>query len=547
MVFMYIETDFLVIGSGIGGLSFARKAAAAGSVAVVTKKDAYESSTRYAQGGIASVLDEKDSFESHIKDTMEAGSWICHRDVVEMVVRQGPERIRELIKLGVKFTRREGNDLEYDLTREGGHSQRRIIHAQDLTGAEVERGLIENCRRNKAITIYENHSAVDLITTDKLKSRRRLKRRCLGAYVLENKTGEVHTFQAKAVVLATGGVGKVYLYTSNPDVATGDGVAMAFRAGCQVANMEFIQFHPTCLFHPHAKSFLVSESLRGEGALLRRMDGEKFMRKYHPKAELAPRDVVARAIDHEMKVRGDDYVLLDISHRKSAYLKKRFPNIYKTCLKYGIDITSRPIPVVPAAHYSCGGVQVDKNGAAAIPGLYIIGETACTGLHGANRLASNSLLEALVYAHNAAQHVKYELKTPSISLPIPEWDIGHAVDSEEAVVVSHNWDEIRRCMWNYVGIVRTNKRLERALRRIRLVRQEIREYYWDFLLTSDLVELRNLSLVGELIVRSAIKRKESRGLHCNLDYRQSEETWQRDTVLTRQEVPLPDTRKSPRL
>ncbi|MFO8056148.1 MAG: L-aspartate oxidase, partial [bacterium] len=527
---MYIETDFLVIGSGVGGLNFARKAAAAGSVAMVTKKDAYESSTRYAQGGIASVLDDKDSFESHIRDTLEAGAGICHQDVVDMVVRQGPERIRELIKLGVRFTRREGNDEEYDLTREGGHSQRRIIHAQDLTGAEVERALLESCRRNKAITFYENHTAVDLITTEKLRTKRRLKKRCLGAYVLDNKTGAVHTFRAKAVILATGGVGKVYLYTSNPDVATGDGVAMAFRAGCEVSNMEFIQFHPTCLFHPHAKSFLISESLRGEGALLRRLDGEKFMRKYNPKAELAPRDVVARAIDHEMKVRGDDYVLLDISHRKSSYIKKRFPNIYKTCLKYGIDITSEPIPVVPAAHYSCGGVRVNKDGAAALAGLYVIGESACTGLHGANRLASNSLLEALVYSHKVAQHVKNELKVPGISLPIPEWDIGHAVDSEEAVVVSHNWDEIRQSMWNYVGIVRTNKRLERALRRIRLIRQEIREYYWDFLLTSDLVELRNLSLVAEIIVRSAIERKESRGLHCNLDYRQSEDKWRRDTV-----------------
>jgi len=528
---MLIEPDFLVIGSGVAGLTCALRASEVGTVAVVTKREAAEGSTRYAQGGIASVLSESDSFESHIQDTHTAGAGLCHLDTVDMVVRSGPERIRELIKTGARFTRRERNQNEYHLTREGGHSARRIIHAEDLTGAEVERALLEACRSRKSITFYEHHTAIDLITTAALETKKNLPPRCLGAYVLDNKSGKVHTFSARTVTLATGGLGKVYLYTSNPDIATGDGIAMAYRAGCPVANMEFIQFHPTCLYHPQAKSFLITEAMRGEGAKLLRIDGKRFMPDYHQLAELAPRDIVARAIDNEMKVRGDDYVLLDITHKPAAFIKKRFPNIYRTCKEFGLNITREPIPVVPAAHYLCGGVQTDLDGATALPGLYAIGETACTGLHGANRLASNSLLEALVYGYRAVSHAAEEMKKPRGKLSVPEWDPGHATDSDEAVVVSHNWDEIRRAMWNYVGIVRTNKRLSRALSRIQLIQEEIRQYYWDFHLTSDLIELRNIALVAELIIRSAIYRQESRGLHFNLDYPKTSEAWQRDTVL----------------
>ncbi len=527
---MSVKCDFLVIGSGVAGMFFALKARESGSVVIVTKRDRRESSTHYAQGGIASVIDVKDSFDSHIQDTLEAGAGLCKQDIVEMVVTSGPERIQELIQLGVKFTRRGRNG--YDLAREGGHSQRRILHAKDLTGQEIERALIAACDSKRNIKFLEHHIAVDLITTEKL-GRRGDGHACLGAYVLDTRTGEVKTFSARVVVLATGGGGKAYLYTSNPDVATGDGVAMGYRAGCEVANMEFVQFHPTCLYHPQAKSFLISEALRGEGARLRLVEGSYFMRRYSPKAELAPRDTVARAIDHEMKFRGDDHVLLDISHRSSNFIRRRFPNIYRTCRSFGFDMTRQAIPVVPAAHYMCGGVRTDRDGVTRIKGLYVIGESACTGLHGANRLASNSLLEALVFAHNAAVKAGKEVKGPSPRIAIPSWDIGRAVDSDESVVVSHNWDELRRTMWNYVGIVRTNKRLDRALRRIRLIQEEIAEYYWDFIITSDLVELRNIATLAGLIIESAIARKESRGLHYNLDYRQEEHKFHSDTVLVR--------------
>ena len=528
---MEIETDFLVIGSGIAGLSFALKAAEAGRVAVVTKREAKESATQYAQGGIASVLDAKDSFEEHVRDTLEAGAGLCHPEVVKLVVESGPERIQELIQLGVRFTRRAGRAEQFDLGREGGHSQRRIVHAEDLTGREVERALLRRCERHPRIKLFEHHMAVDLLTTDKVKGWRKA-RRCLGAYVLDMRSGQVKTFSAKVTVLASGGVGKVYLYTSNPDVATGDGVAMASRAGCTIANMEFIQFHPTCLYHPEAKSFLISEAVRGEGAVLRLKDGSPFMRNYHAQAELAPRDVVARAIDHEMKVRGDDHVLLDISHRSARFIRQRFPNIFRTCKEFGFDMSKQPLPVVPAAHYLCGGVLTDPDGATDLAGLYAIGETAATGLHGANRLASNSLLEALVFAHRASLKSRKELRKAEARRPeLPAWDVGRAKDSDESVVVSHNWDEIRRTMWNYVGIVRTDKRLQRAKRRIQMIQEEIGQYYWDFLVTGDLLELRNLATLAGLIVESAIARKESRGLHFNLDYPQASDAWKHDTLL----------------
>ena len=527
---MEIETDFLVIGSGIAGLSFALKAAEAGRVLVVTKRERKESATLYAQGGIASVLDKKDSFDEHVQDTLEAGAGLCHPEVVKLVVEGGPERIQELIGLGVRFTRRAGRQKEFDLGREGGHSRRRIVHAEDLTGREVERALLRACERNSRISFLEHHMAVDLITTEKVPGRRKA-RRCLGAYVLDLKSGLVKTVSAQVTLLATGGVGKVYLYTSNPDIATGDGAAMASRAGCTIANMEFIQFHPTCLYHPEAKSFLISEAVRGEGAVLKLKDGSPFMRNYHAQAELAPRDVVARAIDHEMKVRGDDHVLLDISHRSARFIRKRFPNIYQTCKQFGFDMSRQPLPVVPAAHYLCGGVLTDLFGATDLPGLYAIGETAATGLHGANRLASNSLLEALVFAHRASQRARKELRKAEARPALPAWDVGRAKDSDESVVVSHNWDEIRRTMWNYVGIVRTDKRLQRAKRRIAMIQEEIAQYYWDFLVTGDLLELRNLALVAGLIVQAAIARKESRGLHFNLDYPQPSDAWKRDTLI----------------
>ena len=527
---MSVECDILVIGSGIAGLSFALQAADSFSVAIVTKRDVSESATKFAQGGIASVISPDDSFDSHVEDTLTAGAGICHEDVVRMVVEEGPRTIHNLIEWGVNFTTRGG---DFDLTREGGHSARRILHADDITGREIERALVEAVKGHPNVKVYENHIAVDLITTTKLDRRRFDENRCLGAYVLDISSGEVVTFTSRITLLATGGAGKVYLYTSNPDVASGDGVAMAYRAGAAIANMEFMQFHPTTLYHPMAKSFLISEAVRGEGAILRRRDGTAFMGKYHALKELAPRDIVARAIDHEMKTGGDDCVFLDITHKGPDFVRGRFPNIYQTCLGFGLDMTKEWLPVVPAAHYLCGGVAVNEDGETGISGLYAIGETAFTGLHGANRLASNSLLEGAVYAgrayHNAAELCASLRKERRA---VPEWDPGTATNSDEMVVVSQNWDEIRRTMWNYVGIVRSDRRLERAMRRIRLIRDEIEEYYWNFIITSDLIELRNLSTVAELIVFCAMQRKESRGLHYNIDYPEHDEfNWKKDTVI----------------
>ena len=527
---MVIESEVLVIGGGVGGLTFALKAAEYTKVTVIMKGGKFDSNTAHAQGGIAAVLSPQDTYDSHIRDTLVAGDGLCRKKAVELVVKHGPERVKELMEWGVPFDRHNG---ELELGREGGHSMRRVAHATDFTGFEVQKVLVEKAENNKNIEIHENRMAIDLITTKKMKLKG--KNRVLGAYVFNKETGDVDVYSAKTVVLATGGSGKVYLYTSNPDVATGDGVAMAYRAGADICNMEFTQFHPTCLYNPEAKNFLISEAVRGEGAILLNLRGERFMEKVHPMKELAPRDVVARAIDHEMKKWGDDYVYLDISFKDADFIKKRFPNIYANLLKYGIDMTKEPIPVVPAAHYQCGGIKVDLKGETSIHNLFAVGEVSCTGLHGANRLASNSLLEALVFADIIAKELegrinKLDRKTSAI---IP-WETGFAVDSDEMVVVTHNWDEIRRLMWNYVGIVRSTKRLERARRRIDLLQEEIREYYWNFLPTPDLLELRNIATVAELIIKSALMRQESRGTHYTIDYPYKDNVnWKHDTILRR--------------
>jgi L-aspartate oxidase len=535
---MEVQSDYLVIGSGIAGLSLALKAASIGSVIIVTKKEKMDATTNYAQGGIASVLDPLDSFDSHIIDTMESGAGLCNEEVVRRVVTNGPDMIRELISLGVNFSHDEAMADKLDLTQEGGHSRRRIVHTKDLTGQEVERILLHNVEKNDNIQIYENHMVIDLIATSKFLKRglstNETEETCWGAYVLDITTGEVKTFLARITVLASGGAGKVYLYTSNPDIATGDGVAIGYRAGAKISNMEFVQFHPTCIYHPLEKNFLISESVRGEGGRLIDKKGTHFMERYHPSGDLATRDIVARSIDAELKKSGDECVYLDISDRDPDFIKRRFPNIYKRCLELSIDITKEPIPVVPAAHYMCGGVLTDTYGRTTIHNLYAIGEVACTGLHGANRLASNSLIEALVFAkfafEDSARMItqKGDLAFP----PVPLWDTSSATDSDESVVVSHNWDEVRRLMWNYVGIVRTNKRLTRAMRRIEVIQQEIKDYYWDFIITRDLLELRNLATVAELIISSATMRKESRGLHYNLDYpERDDKNWRHDTVI----------------
>ena len=526
-------SDFLVIGGGIAGLIFAIKASAIGSVTVLTKAASDEANTAYAQGGIASVWSVDDSFESHVEDTLRAGAGLCNRAAVETIVRDGPEAVRELISLGTNFTRiEEGGEDEYDLGREGGHSHRRVLHAQDLTGREIMRALGEAAKARPNIRVLENHVAVNLLIE---RGPGYQPRACWGVYALDKANMSVHKVVARATLLATGGAGKVYLYTTNPDIASGDGVAMAYRAGAPIANMEFYQFHPTCLYHPMAKSFLISEALRGEGAILRLPDGTPFMKRYHADAELAPRDVVARAIDSEMKRLGLDCVYLDISHHQASYIRERFPNIYKRCLAYGFDLTAGPIPVVPAAHYMCGGVVTDLMARTAIPRLYAAGEVAMTGLHGANRLASNSLLEAAVMGRRAFTALHEQLAHDEGSAPaFPEWDPGDAIKSEQRVLITHSWEEIRRLMWNYVGIVRSDRRLERALRRILMLKEEIHSYYWDHLIDSDLIELRNLVTVAELVVRCAMTRKESRGLNYNLDHPDVDDTHPpRDSVIIR--------------
>ena len=528
-----MQADFLVIGSGIAGLTFALRAAAHGSVVVLTKDRMPESATEYAQGGIASVWSPEDSFEQHSGDTMGAGAGLCHGDIVDLVVREGPERVRELIGLGAEFSRRgDGFEDEYDLGREGGHTKRRVLHASDATGREIMRTLVEAVHTHPNIVVFERHMSIDLLIDAKF-DRRIAAPSCWGAYALDLDSGTVKTFQSRATLLATGGAGKVYLYTSNPDVATGDGIAMAYRAGVPVANMEFVQFHPTCLFHPQAKSFLVSEALRGEGARLLTPDGTPFMARYDERGELAPRDIVARAIDHQMKVHGYEHVLLDISHQPADFVRERFPFIHESCLRFGFDLTREPIPVVPAAHYFCGGAVTDRDGATPVRRLFAAGEVTMTGLHGANRLASNSLLEGLVFGHRAAAAAATLLAGDDGLAPaLPDWNPGRAVDSDESVVVTQNWDEVRRMMWNYVGIVRSNRRLTRAYNRIRTLREEIQGYYWDFLVTGDLIELRNIAEVAELIIRSAIARRESRGLHYTINYPERDDArWGRDTVI----------------
>ncbi len=531
--------DFIIIGSGVAGLTFALKAAEHGSVAIITKRASADTNTAWAQGGVACVWSDEDSFELHVQDTLKAGAGLCDEAAVRTIVGEGPARIRELIDLGVPFDEREDTDgsgtHELDLTREGGHSRRRVLHSRDTTGREIENSLLRAVAASGNIAVLERHMAVDLITSAKLGFA--TENRCLGAYVLNEDTGEVETFRSLRTILATGGCGKVYLYTTNPNVATGDGVAMAWRAGATISDMEFVQFHPTCLFHPDARSFLISEAVRGEGGILKNAKGEPFMDKYHALASLAPRDIVARAIDAEMKKSGEKCVYLDITHQPPEFVRNHFPNIYETCLGYGIDITKQPIPVVPAAHYQCGGVRTDLDGATNIAGLYAIGEVACTGLHGANRLASNSLLEGLVLAHRASEAClrREPFKGKSFqAYDLPEWTSGTAHDIDELVVIYHNWDEIRRLMWDYVGIVRTDKRLQRAAGRLRNLQAEIQDFYWNFKVTTDLLELRNLATVAALIVDCALGRKESRGLHYTLDHPATDEVHgPRDTLMRR--------------
>jgi L-aspartate oxidase len=538
---MQNTTDFLIIGSGISGLSFALKAASLGKVIIVTKKDRVDTATNLAQGGIAAVLSDEDSYDLHIQDTLRSGGGLCKEDIVRMVVKNGPDRVRELIELGVHFKANAQDPRALDLGKEGGHSARRIAHALDLTGREIESALLYNVALHPNITVFENHLAVDLLVASKTDEGRQEGRhgpdRCMGAYVLDRETNTIETCRSKVTVLCSGGTGKVYLYTTNPDIATGDGIAMAFRAGARVANLEFVQFHPTCLYHPKAKNFLISEAVRGEGGRLVDERGVHFMEKYDSRGDLATRDAVARAIDTEMKVSGDDCVYLDISFKSPEFIKNRFPTIYTTCLSYGIDMTKEPVPVVPAAHYMCGGVVSDNMGRTTIENLYALGETACTGLHGANRLASNSLLEAVVFAHQAFLQCQadWQQLAHQKMVEVSSWRAGVAENLKEGVLISHNWDQIRRLMWNYVGIVRSEQRLLLVQKRLAPILKEISQHFQDYLLTPDLVELRNLALVAELIVLSALQRKESRGLHCMAEYPQTDDAdWRHDTELFRQ-------------
>lgn len=529
------EFDFLVVGSGIAGLSFALQAAKHGRVAVLAKEYLEDSNTAWAQGGISCVMAPDDSIERHVADTLDAGVGLCREDVVRTIISEGPARLAELVQLGVSFNRVNGPDSPFDLGMEGGHTRRRILHQGDATGREIAQKLIAAAREEKNITFFERHYAVDLITTGKLGYAQ--EDRCLGLYALDRANGVVVAFRSDRVVLATGGCGRVYLYTTNPPVATGDGVAMAWRAGATIANMEFIQFHPTCLFHPEKRSFLITEAVRGEGGVLVGADGKPFMHKYDPRESLAPRDIVARAIDQEIKKTGSLCVYLDITHKPRSFLQERFPHVFQTLLEVGIDMSKDPVPVVPAAHYQCGGVLTDINGQTTLRGLWAIGEVACTGLHGANRLASNSLLEGLVMAHRACQHI---LRTEPLPTRRPRtfalrpWVEGTAQDVDELVVIYHNWDELRRLMWDYVSIVRTSKRLQRAATRLRTLQKEVQEFYWGYRLTAEVLELRNLVQVAALIVDSAQSRLESRGAHCTLDYPYTDDVhFRKDTLLWR--------------
>ena len=520
------QFDVLIIGSGVAGLACALKLDKNLAVALISKGSLVDGSSWLAQGGIAAVLDEEDSIDEHVTDTLIAGDGLCHKDTVKFVVENGQKTIRWLVDQGVLFTKDKSNK-NFHLGQEGGHSFRRILHSADATGKAITRALIKKVKEASNIQIFEEHCAVDLITQEDSTTNRM---KCVGSYLLNLKSSEIGLFQAKTVVLASGGASKAYLYTSNPDGASGDGIAMAWRKGCRVANMEFNQFHPTCLFNADAKSSLITEAIRGEGGILLLPNGERFMNKFHKDGELAPRDVVARAIDHEMKRIGCDCLYLDISHRDSSFIKESFPNVYEECLKYGVDITKDKIPVVPAAHYTCGGVIVSKDGQTDLSNLYVIGESSFTGLHGANRMASNSLLECLVYAESSASSINYRL--PEISLPfeIPQWDESRVIHSDENVVISHNWDELRRFMWDYVGIVRTKKRLLRAANRIELLQNEIQEFYKNFSISRDLIELRNLASVSQLIIKSAQQRKESRGLHYTIDF-PDKSKFAKDTIL----------------